>query len=33
MTVTHERMQAIERTACLIAGLAVGAVFITILVF
>lgn len=33
MTVLHERMNAIERTACLIAGMAVGAVFITILVF
>lgn len=32
MTAMLERMNAIERTACLIAGAAVGAVFITLIV-
>jgi len=33
MTALQERMNAIERTACLIAGIAVGAVFFTLVAF
>ena len=33
MDTIHQRMAAVERTACFVAGLAVFAVFITVLVF